>query len=210
MVTDQIYVNQDGKGMKEALELAERFAAYYSLKPKEQIHLRLLSEETMSLVAAITGEFKALFWLEGTKDQCRVNLEFKTDMDAEKRKEFLSVSTSGKNEAARGILGKIREVIEIGILDYEEADQMMMEYGGDPYNYWAMGIDPQTAVSQSMLTWSLNNYRQSVGEWSDENGAEEEARDELEKSIIANIADDVRVSIRQDKVLMTILKEFGR
>lgn len=210
MVSDQIYVSNDGSGMQEALALADRFAAYYQLSPRDCMHLRLLSEEAMVMVRMIAGNYRALFWLEGSENQCRIVLEFRTEMDVEKRKELIAVSTSKKNDAAQGVLGKIREIIEVGFLDYEEADQMVMNYGGDPYSYWSMGIDPQNAAAQSMLNWSLNTYRNSLDEMKENGRQVEEVWDELEKSIVANLADDVRVAIRQDKVDMTILKEFGK
>jgi hypothetical protein len=50
--------------------------------------------------------------------------------------------------------------------------------------------------------WTLSKYRDSVKN-------EEEPWDELEKSIIANVADDVVVSVKGKQVEIVILKDFS-
>ena len=57
------------------------------------------------------------------------------------------------------------------------------------------------------VDWSMVDYRNHVKK---ENGNNEstEAWDELEKSIIANIADDVKVKILGNKVEIIVFKNF--
>ena len=52
-------------------------------------------------------------------------------------------------------------------------------------------------------TWTLNRYKDSVRD-------SEESWDELEKSIIANLADDVAVSVKGNKVEILITKNFNK
>ncbi len=208
MTTEQVYVKNDGTGMDEALQLTEKFADYNGIPEKVQLHIRLLTEETLGMVRVIAGNFRALFWLEGDSHSCSIHLQAKTDMDPDKRRELLAVSSSGKNYEARGFMGKIRELIETGIENYQEAENLKTEYGVGTVGYGAMGIDPADAMSQAVMTWSLERYRMRVESGRDEDEAEEEAWDELEKSIVANIADDVRVGIRKDRVEMVIYKKF--
>ena len=57
--------------------------------------------------------------------------------------------------------------------------------------------------------WTLDNYRASV---EDEKGTGEEADedwDELEKSVVANLADDVRIGIQGKHVTVDVIKKFG-
>jgi hypothetical protein len=61
---------------------------------------------------------------------------------------------------------------------------------------YSMGITP-------VYSWSLNKYRnvvkkENVEDW-----------DELEKSIIANIADDVIVGVKGRKATFIIVKKFA-
>ena len=207
MTTEQVYVKNDGEGLDKALILAENFAKTVELSTRNSIHLRLLTEEVLGMVHAITGEFKAVFWLEGDAKECRILLKADTLMDSTKRKELISASSSGKNEAAKGIMGKIRELVEVGMENFDEMGQLQMQYGVNPMAYGSMGLDNE-AMSQAMLTWSLKQYRESLSEESSEEYYEE-AWDELEKSVVANLADDVRVGIRNDKINLTVIKKFS-
>jgi len=64
-----------------------------------------------------------------------------------------------------------------------------------------MGMgDPQ--IMKSAYAWSLQKYRVKSEEKKDE------AWDELEKSIIANIADDVLVSLNGKSVEIIVKKTF--
>lgn len=207
MTTEQVYVKNDGEGLDKALILAENFARTVELSTRNSIHLRLLTEEVLGMVHAITGEFKAVFWLEGDAKECRILLKADTLMDSTKRKELISASSSGKNEAAKGIMGKIRELVEVGMENFDEMGQLQMQYGVNPMAYGNMGLD-NDAMSQAMLIWSLKRYRESLSEESSEEYYEE-AWDELEKSVVANLADDVRVGIRNDKLNLTVIKKFS-
>ena len=84
------------------------------------------------------------------------------------------ISTSGKNAAAVGIMGKIRCAIESAVLHRH---------------------------APNSNKWSLNHYRAQAQN-------EQDQRKELERSIIANLADDVIVAISGDCVDIAIIKTF--
>ena len=58
--------------------------------------------------------------------------------------------------------------------------------------------------SQGSSMWSLSEYKERVQEGEDTAGN----WDELERSIIANIADDISVGILGDRVEMIVSKRF--
>ena len=211
METEQVYVKNDGTGMERALKTADWVTRDAQLSRRDAMHLRLLVEETLGMVSAMTGEFQAVFWIEYDKQDFRIRLEAKTQMHFEKREELLSVSSGGRNYANKGIMGKIRGLFETAIADYKEVRQMQAESGIMNLSYGAMGIDASNTMSQTAMTWSLEQYRQSVRDESDRLQEEdyEEYLRELERSIVANIADDIQVGIRMDTVDMTIFKNFG-
>lgn len=208
MKTDQITIGNDGTGMENALAEAERFAEYEKLERKAAVHVRLLTEETLGMVRAIANDCRAKFWLEGDGRECRICLTAKTRMDTGKREDFMAVSTSGRNEAAKGIMGKIRDLFEMGMESYEDVERMQMEQGLGALSYGMAGMDPTGVMSQSVITWSMQQYRNNVNQEADSGKLPEEVWDELEKSIVANIADDVRVGIWRDRVEMTVFKKF--
>lgn len=209
MRTDKIQVSSDGKGMEKALQEAERFAKYMELDHKAALQVRLLIEETLGMVKAITQDFSADLWLESTsKGGCRIHLLAETDMDYVKKRELVAVSSSGKNEASRGIMGKIRDLIENGLYSVDEAGDLLTDYSTGPVKYASIGMcDLDAMTSNSMIyMWSLNQYRSEIDQERKSSPAAEEAWDELEKSIVANIADDVRVSVSGSEVELTIIK----
>jgi hypothetical protein len=68
---------------------------------------------------------------------------------------------------------------------------------------------------EGMRIWKLTNYREAMRNAEDQDFLEDEEEspdewDELERSIIANIADDVHVGIQKDKVEIVVFKSFDR
>ena len=215
MQTDRIRVASDGSGREQALREAEKFAQYVGLGPREGLRLRLLTEETLGMVTAITQQFDADFWIESTAGRlCRLHLKAKTDMNYTKKKELMAVSSSGRNEAAKGFMGKIRELIENAVYSSdEEFEQLAADPKMGPMLYASMGMgDSDLMAGESMLyLWSLERYRAAIEaeqEKTEETPAAEAAWDELEKSIVASIADDVRVSVSGKSVELIIEKQL--
>ena len=220
MQTEKIRIQNSGEGMDEALDAAERFAA--SLRDRDAgqgggpeegcpkrdpLRLRLLTEETLGMVRSIVGRFSAAFWLEAEGGECRLHLEATADMDLRKRRELISASSEGRNMAAKGIMGKIRELIEAGLYSMDESLRLQEEYGVGILNYGTLGMMEED-MSQAMYSWSMQKYRDSVAAARGDSAAANEAWDELEKSIVANVADEVRVGIREDAVELVIIKKM--
>lgn len=211
MQTDRIKVNSNGNGIERALDEASKFASYIELDRSKALRIRLLSEETMGMVSTITEDFEAEFWIEGSKDEvCSIHLLANTRMNSGKKQELIAASTAKKNAAAKGFMGKIKEIIENGLYGINDIEQLNEAYGGAMLMYGSMGAaDFENAAMRSCVTlWSLEKYKNSIGETKDTDEAAGEAWDELEKSIVASLADDVRVAISGDKVEMVIEKKF--
>lgn len=201
MKSDVICVKSDGTGVREALAQAEKIAAYGNLSKKESIRLRLLTEETMGMLGAITGPLDADFWIDEEKGEYRLHLATETLMNSRMRSELLSASTSGTNAAAKGVMGKIRDVFEKAL---EPADS---DFSGYYDTGWYMtGGDAGGVNPGGRGIWSLNHYKDSVRK-----DAEKKPEwDELEKSIVANLADEVSIGIKSGTVEMTVFIKFSR
>ena len=204
IITDKVKITNSGSGMSEALNITERAAGLLNLSTKDALRSRLLAEETLSMVRAVTGTFSADFWIEIEDRTFSIHLMAKSELDYQKRKELLSVSTTGKNTARLGIMEKVRGIIEAGIYGFEESFRLQAEYGTGMFGYGVLGI-PDDGMSEALYSWSMQKYRADV-----EAKGEEEADsvDELEKSIIANIADDVKVGISKDSLELVVVKKF--
>lgn len=102
-----------GKGFSEAVEQTKAFSERCgTLTPKNVLRLQLITEEMLSLAQSITGEMKGTFWIEGEGACFTLTMTTQTVMDKEKRAMLIMSATSRKNEAAKGFLGKLRDVFE--------------------------------------------------------------------------------------------------
>ena len=201
MITDKITISNNGAGINEALSLTEDFAEKLNLERKQRFHLRLLAEEMFSMIKTITGDFNAKFWIQEENHNCELHMEAKSKLDYQQRKELISVSTRGKNIAHRGIMDKIREIIEAGIHSFGESYDLQAEYGTGMFHYGTF----DAGMSEAIYAWSLQKYKSDV-EANQSDSFEE--WDELEKSIIANVADEVKVGINKDSIELIVQKNF--
>ena len=200
MKTDVIAVSSKGTRIETALAQAEKMAAYKGLPAKDALHLRLLTEEMMGLMRSLTGETEGEFWIEDEENEYRLHLRVHTRMDSGKRQQLLSAASSGKNESARGLMGRLRDFFDWGsdedLADFSSPLLMpdMFEHSSSPMLDWE---------------WSMKRYETALSTMAGQNDAAREAWDELEKSVVKNVADDVKVSIRNGVVEMVILKKLA-
>ena len=204
MVTKKVYVSNNGQGYDEVLSEAEKYAEYRNLTGRKKIHIRLLAEELMGMVETIAGNFYSYFWIEDDDDKPEIyhlHLNANVNMDGQIRDVFLDASTSGKNAAAKGIMGKLRDIFQTYMIGFKDTDNVSYSEPYPGYScFTEYGLEP---FSSSNL-WTLSRYKENVSKNKDERNLED--WDELEKSIIANLADDVSVGIEGDSVEMIITK----
>jgi hypothetical protein len=188
--------------MEVALDQADRMAAYKQLPKKAALHLRLLTEEMMGMMRSITGETEGRFWIEDDeKGEYRLHLQVNTRMDSGKRDLLLSASTSGKNESAKGLMGRLRDLFDRG------ADEDVACFSSPILLPEAMECSSSPTLDWE---WSMTRYETELASRiSRDDASAREAWDELEKSVVARVADDVKVSIRGQQVEMIIIKKFA-
>ena len=114
MKTDEITVDSRGARMETALAQAEKVAVYKGLARKDALSLRLLTEEMLGLMRALTGESEGVFWIEDEDGEYRLHLRVRTRLNADERAQLLSVSSTGKNESAKGLMGRLRDFFDWG------------------------------------------------------------------------------------------------
>ncbi len=201
MKTDVITVSSRGKQMEKALEQADKVAAYKGLSAKDALHLRLLTEEMMGLMRSITGEKEGTFWIEDQDGEYQLHLKVRAMLTSEEREQLLAVSSSGKNESAKGLMGRLRDFFDWG----SDADL-------SAYSSPLLLPDAFEQSSSPMLDWewSMSRYERALSTQMEQgNQTVKEAWDELEKSVVSHVADDVKVAIRSGTVEMIILKKLA-
>jgi len=200
MKTDVIAVSGRSE-MAEVLNQVDKVAAYKDLTKKGALHLRLLTEEMMGLVRSITGETNGQFWIEDEDGVYSLHLTVKTSMDSGKRSQLLAASSSGKNESARGLMGRLRDLFD------QSEDDDVISFSNPLLVH---GVYEHTTGAEFDWEWSMLRYEDELNSRVRQNdSAAKEAWDELEKSVVARVADDVKVSIKGRTVEMTIIKKLA-
>jgi hypothetical protein len=201
MKTDQIVVTSKGCGMDEALSLTEKLGQDAGLENKPVLHLRLLTEELFGMLRSLAGEVEAVYWIEAEGKSFDIHLKSEIKMTEEIREQLLSASSSGKNAAASGFTGKLRVFIADMLISAKEAIPYAMIN--------SVAAFPEGGAAGEMASiWTMSAYKNEVNKNLDTSDEANAAWDELEKSILASIADDIKVAITGKKVEITVYKAF--
>ena len=200
-------LNKDLNCLEIVLREVEKVTAYNGLEDKKALRLRLLAEELCGMLPGLVENFSGAFWAENDGNDYELHVELKADdMSLELRDELISVSKTGKNAAAKGVMGKIRAVAETMLLaafDPTVSSPVGEYYDCHGYNMGFGFTDPTIAIETGYVySWSLFNYKTAV-----ENKEDEYA--ELERSIVAKLADDIVVGVRGKNVEIVVKKSFG-
>lgn len=200
-------LNKDLNCLKAILCEVEKVTAYNGLEKKNALRLRLLSEELCGMLSGLVETFSGEFWAENDGNNYQLHVELKADdMTLDLRDKLVSISTSGKNAAAKGIMGKIRAVAETMLLT--AFDPTLPVPTDEFYDYHGFNmslgyIDPAYLCETGYAySWSLYNYKTAVEENRDD------AYAELERSIVAKLADDIIVGVCGKNVEIIVKKSF--
>ena len=204
MKTDVITISPSGEGMAEALRQTEKAAAYQGLTPKESMRLRLLGEEMMGMLRTIVGEGRSNFWVEAEGKAFSLHLAAGTRINADMREELLKTATSGKNAAVKGFMSRLRDIFT-QLVEPDSATISPADYGFSYVDVASFDASLGVTTHGMLYGWSMKEYKHAV----EEHLAEEADKwDELEKSITARLADEVKIFIRGNTVEKKKKKAF--
>ena len=204
MKTDVIEIITNGEGVENALMETERAAAYRGLTQKQTLRLRLLAEEMTGMLRTLVGDERFRYWVESEGTAFALHLETQTVVTPKLRDALLDTATSGRNEAAKGFMGRLREIFSAMSEAYQPIGAEM-ECGYTYVNVTGFDASMDASPNAALFGWSLRAYRDAVAQNREK---EPEKWDELEKSITAKLADDVKIFIRGNNVEMVIEKTF--
>lgn len=199
MISNVCKIENGTKDLAAILRESEKVAVYNDLTHKQALQLRLICEEIDGMLPNIIQNFDGDLWIEFENGVCRVNVSLRYDgFTADKKEGLVGIAKNKKNAAATGIVGKIRSVIEDVFLDEDIV--------------WSADITPESVCYAAdyhnrmdyARCWSLEQYRSSVKQ-----AEKAEEWDELEKSVIASVADDVIVGVKGKQADIIIVKKFA-
>ncbi len=164
--TNNVRLNGGEDELGKAIEEAKHYVRRQRLNARNGSRIELLAEEAIGIVRNITEDALVDFWIEGSGMVFRLHLAFKPDFGSKEYKKLINLSSSGRNEAIKGLSGKLREIVFLGIAASQDRDKSYK---------WSMAED------------SINE-------------------DEIGESLLAAVADDIRVSVTKEKVELIVEK----
>lgn len=193
-------IRQGKKDLAAILKESEKVAMYNDLTHKQAMHLRLICEEIDGMLPELVGNFEGDFWIDFIDGVCKVNISIEIeDINTEHKNQLIKIAKSKRNAAIVGITGKIRAAIENFCLDIDSIGAFAMrEYGVE-------AIPVQNMDVTYAHYWSLNQYKNNAKQ-----NFSAEQWDELEKSVIASVADDIVVGVKGNKASIVIYKYFNK
>ncbi|MCL2096343.1 MAG: hypothetical protein FWH10_05485 [Oscillospiraceae bacterium] len=184
-----IYTEQHGT--EAILGEVDRIGKFCRLSPSAAGKLRLLTEEMLGLTVRLFENLKYEFYVENEERRFILNLSAETFVSSSKKEKILSLSSSGENNmASKGIFGKISGIFESLLTANGEYDPIYVPH------YDSMGI---------ATYFSLASYQNAIPKILKE---EDDQWDGLERSIIATLAKDVIIGVRNNKAEMLVIIEF--
>ena len=207
MVSDKFMVNSDAGRMAAARYATENFAWQLRLDRRNTLRLSLLVEETLGMVKAMVEDFYGQLWFVGEGQRCEIHFDATADMDAAKKQDLLSVSSTGKNALAKGFMAMLGEVFSGAMHGF---GNVIDAYGQQTVHYGIVHAPGVSMVSPDGLVplWTLQSYRDDLSHELGAGGEADAAWDDLEKSIVARLADDVIVGVKGDRIELVIVKDF--
>jgi hypothetical protein len=192
-------IEKGTKDLKEILKECERVAEYNGLSHKQALQLRLLCEEIDGMLPNIIDDFDGALWIDFEDGVCKVNVSIQIpEFNSDKKEELIQIAKNRKNASAVGIVGKIRDTLENFFMDEEKMAALALAT-----NASGLGSGLNEAVDYSYL-WRLEEYKISMNR-----EEQAEAWDELEKSVIASVADDVIVGVKGKRAEIVMIKKFA-
>jgi hypothetical protein len=184
---------------------SEKVAAYNELTHKQTLQLRLICEEIDGMLPNIIDDFNGEFWIDFDDGVCKVNISLRfEEFTAKKKEKLVAIAKNKKNASANGIVGMIRSALEDVFLEEDSfgGGGMLLESRYFVTEYYN-SMDQFYAADYSSL-WSLEHYRSTI-----KKQEKTEKWDELEKSVIASVADDIVVGVKGKRADIIIVKKFA-
>jgi small-conductance mechanosensitive channel len=113
--TNTVHMIPGEDGLEDAIQTARGYAKRQNLEKRAAMQLELLTEESLGFVQRVVDHTSRDFWIEGTGEIYRIHLRFDAKVGSEAYKKLIMLSSTGRNEAANSITGKVWEAVLMGL-----------------------------------------------------------------------------------------------
>lgn len=113
--TNTVHMIPGEDGLEDAIQTARGYAKRQNLEKRAAVQMELLTEESLGFVQRVVDHTSRDFWIEGTGEIYRIHLRFDAKVGSEAYKKLIMLSSTGRNEAANSITGKVWEAVLMGL-----------------------------------------------------------------------------------------------
>jgi len=200
MKTDKLWISSTVRRQGDADEILRDFADRNGITGRDSQYLRLLTEETLGMANQLLKDFDGEIWLETIPSGYEINLE-------------ADVRESGAEKASpavppAGFMARIAELMNCSYV-FEHVAEMPEDLAGMLPDYMSYGIRQEDESPAWAGRWSLSAWRFSLQERQKADPGAALVLAELEKSIVARLADEVTVGIRGHRVRLVITRKLS-
>ena len=199
MTTAKLWISDAVRRNSDANEIMKEFAAKNGITGKDYYHLGLLTEEVLGMANQILHVYDGELWVEGTAAGYEIILE----AAVHEKNGGKAVPTA----SPEGFMAKIAEMLNCSYM-FENIMEMPEDLAGMLPDYMSYGIREKKEAQAWAGRWSLSAYRDNLRNRQGENPKAEPALDELEKSIVAHLADEVTIGIHGHRIRLVISKNI--
>ena len=199
MTTVNLWISDAVRRNSDANEIMKEFAEKNGITGKEYYHLGLLTEEVLGMANQILHMYDGELRVESTAAGYEIILEA-----------AVHEKDGGKTVPAaspEGFMTKIAEMMNCSYV-FENILEMPDDLAGMLPDYMSYGIREAEEAQAWAGRWSLSAYRDHLRNRQGENPKAEPALDELEKSIVAHLADEVTIGIHGHRIRLVISKNI--
>ncbi len=201
MTTVKLWISDAVRRNSDVNEIMREFAEKNGITGKDWYHLGLLTEETLGMANQILHVYNGELWVESTASGYAIILEAAVQEDDSKK----AVPAA----SPEGFMAKIAEMMNCSYV-FENTMEMPEDLAGMLPDYMSYGIREKKEAQAWAGRWSLTAYKDNLRKRRKENPKAEPALNELEKSIVAHLADEVTIGIHGRRIRLVISKNCQR
>ena len=145
-----------------ATSTALQFAERQRLSSADSNHLQLMSEELVVMLRDILADTRSTFYIEGSGLLYRMHLHIPISIDSDGYHTLLSLSSSGRNDAATDLGSRIREIMLTGLDRLRKSDSDTEDIEDFNWEIDEPDREQMNSVSKSILTTYADDIKVSI------------------------------------------------
>lgn len=187
------------KSIMDCMKETERYSASENLSKDMSLRLRLISEELLSLTKTLPGLKDGKFSIEREGSDYEVCLETKASINKKTKDKLVAVSSSNTNDAYSGLSGLISQAVDSMM-------RMSMNNKNGVTEAAMNTMEESIGKADDDYRWSYNVYKEKESLAGDTlpDGFNIDS-EEIGRSVLTNLSDDIRISVRANKVSFRVL-----